>query len=599
MAEMQIKIAADVGSAVSGLNQVQSELDQTGKSAAALGSAVDKAASRLNKLPNAAGQATMSVNNLGRIVQDLPYGFIGIQNNIGPLAESFGMLKASTGSTVGALKALGSTLLGGAGIGLAISAVTSAITFAITGFSNWTKGMKGAKEANDKLAESLSMELVVLTSIVGLAQNSSASTSDRQKALQLLNQEYSKYLPNLDQEAISLTNINEKYKQIIDSMLRQAVVKGLQEEIAKQVKETARQIVDLQLAREKERLELDKSNKTKYQSLTTDQRLAQIARDKNKAVVDGSLAFNRQNQAEKAAIGTTNVYDMMIQGLTDSLMKSLQPALNLVSAFSDLGATLKDTKDVKFDFDPIVAFKNLTLVEGKFADQFRYSVLNGVEKATKILQKDLKDVKIPLNINLSSDAKAYQEWLKENAKAFDAFSQQINDAISNIQVEGIASIATIIGNALAGGDVKSAFEAFGNVIATGLIAIGKQLIAISGLAELTKEALSQLFTNPGLALAAGIGLIVAGTALKASLSNGVKARATGGPVSGNEPYLVGERGPELFVPAVSGSIVPNNQAGSFMGGRMSGNGGGGSILRGQDIILAYARTQRSQLRVNG
>lgn len=36
-------------------------------------------------------------------------------------------------------------------------------------------------------------------------------------------------------------------------------------------------------------------------------------------------------------------------------------------------------------------------------------------------------------------------------------------------------------------------------------------------------------------------------------------RASGGPVSRNVPYFVGERGPELFVPGASGSIVPNNQ----------------------------------------
>ena len=36
-------------------------------------------------------------------------------------------------------------------------------------------------------------------------------------------------------------------------------------------------------------------------------------------------------------------------------------------------------------------------------------------------------------------------------------------------------------------------------------------------------------------------------------------RAMGGPVAGGTPYLVGERGPELFVPSGSGSIVPNNR----------------------------------------
>jgi lambda family phage tail tape measure protein len=36
------------------------------------------------------------------------------------------------------------------------------------------------------------------------------------------------------------------------------------------------------------------------------------------------------------------------------------------------------------------------------------------------------------------------------------------------------------------------------------------------------------------------------------------ARAMGGPVTGNSAYLVGERGPELFVPRMSGTIIPNH-----------------------------------------
>ena len=39
----------------------------------------------------------------------------------------------------------------------------------------------------------------------------------------------------------------------------------------------------------------------------------------------------------------------------------------------------------------------------------------------------------------------------------------------------------------------------------------------------------------------------------------VRARALGGPVDAGSPFLVGERGPELFVPNISGMIVPNNE----------------------------------------
>lgn len=45
------------------------------------------------------------------------------------------------------------------------------------------------------------------------------------------------------------------------------------------------------------------------------------------------------------------------------------------------------------------------------------------------------------------------------------------------------------------------------------------------------------------------------------LSWGFGARAEGGPVSAGRPYLVGERGPELIVPAASGTVVPNHALG--------------------------------------
>lgn len=39
---------------------------------------------------------------------------------------------------------------------------------------------------------------------------------------------------------------------------------------------------------------------------------------------------------------------------------------------------------------------------------------------------------------------------------------------------------------------------------------------------------------------------------------GAQPRANGGPVSGGAPYIVGERGPEMFVPSGSGTIIPNH-----------------------------------------
>lgn len=44
---------------------------------------------------------------------------------------------------------------------------------------------------------------------------------------------------------------------------------------------------------------------------------------------------------------------------------------------------------------------------------------------------------------------------------------------------------------------------------------------------------------------------------------GLQRRAAGGPTTGGTPYLVGERGPELFVPTTNGRVVPNHQINNF------------------------------------
>jgi hypothetical protein len=70
---------------------------------------------------------------------------------------------------------------------------------------------------------------------------------------------------------------------------------------------------------------------------------------------------------------------------------------------------------------------------------------------------------------------------------------------------------------------------------------------------------SRVHTDVTLTYTAEIGGLPAGI---------VRGRQHGGPVSMGMPYLVGERGPELFVPSTSGSVVPNG----------AGGGGGGDVV---------------------
>lgn len=74
----------------------------------------------------------------------------------------------------------------------------------------------------------------------------------------------------------------------------------------------------------------------------------------------------------------------------------------------------------------------------------------------------------------------------------------------------------------------------------------------------------------------GIGLYKTGLISADQLRQNMPGRANGGPVSGGSPYIVGERGPELFVPRSSGNIVPNVA--------LSGAGGGGMTFVYSPVI---------------
>lgn len=76
-------------------------------------------------------------------------------------------------------------------------------------------------------------------------------------------------------------------------------------------------------------------------------------------------------------------------------------------------------------------------------------------------------------------------------------------------------------------------------------------VALGAMSQIAQASLRGLFSGGG---SAGGGL---GALLNSGISSllGMPGRAHGGPVSGGRPYMVGERGPELFVPSGSGRVV--------------------------------------------
>jgi hypothetical protein len=81
----------------------------------------------------------------------------------------------------------------------------------------------------------------------------------------------------------------------------------------------------------------------------------------------------------------------------------------------------------------------------------------------------------------------------------------------------------------------------------------------TGFDELRTAALRALDDIAGVALRGGIrSLLGGGGGLGSALAGllGAPGRATGGPVTAGRAYMVGERGPELFVPTAGGRIEP-------------------------------------------
>lgn len=143
-------------------------------------------------------------------------------------------------------------------------------------------------------------------------------------------------------------------------------------------------------------------------------------------------------------------------------------------------------------------------------------------------------------------------------------------------IEGIKTVFVALGKAIS--DNENSFD--GLKLALGALLAVAKLVApfIGGAFKIAFSGVA--FIIDGVA-AAGRGVTVAINAVISAVNALIAAynivnniipgakdiptipkRAMGGAVSSNNPYIVGELGPELFVPSSSGKIVPNNQLSS-------------------------------------
>jgi len=588
--QLNIQVGADVSGAISGLSQLET-----------------KTAKAFSEVKRASGAAQATVINFGRVIQDAPYAVIAgnigaIANNIDPLVESFGRARAQGGSFGGTLKEIGKSLIGPAGIGLAISAVTSALVL-------WGSQSKKSKSDTDDFSKSLQNAKaqavstgLQLQQFVDTAKNSTLPLEQRNEALRKANEILGKYGETLTLTNIATAKATELVKKYTEGLTAQALANQYADRAATLLIKQAEAQGEVTKAQ-------DNYNKAQQAFIN---RPALSVRDQE--LGRGVIYITQRDAALKKLTDAQTNYSNVTKEVTDIQKQFNEQAQKSTALLGSVGTKAKEVKVDDFDF-----IGGIEAGLKKFEDALKFGLGRAidVDKIKIAVSGVVFEPKQTFYQQLQSQtsekiAKAFPgafefkvgaiidpqkvEFGKELIKTIDG----INQAIENVSIEGITKIGEGLGNVFAGGDLSQAFQGFANAIANGVVAIGKQMIALGIKAVLLNKALKTLFTNPVALIAAGVGLVAVGSAISGALSKGIQAREKGGPVSGNKTYLVGERGPELFVPSVSGSIVPNNQLGSF-GGRPAfamGGGGGRSIVRGTDILLASARTQRSISRVN-
>jgi hypothetical protein len=236
-------------------------------------------------------KATSNYNGVGvefsRIIQDAPFGIIGVGNNITQLASSFQNLRAQSTSTGAALKTALSSIISPANLlVLGISAVTTALTLWQMGAFESSESTKSladaAKDAKEEMEEfRLSLDAVTQARIKGessaskeigdlkllreQAENTNVTQAKRLEAVDALQKQYPETLGNLSKEQILAGDVGTAYEGLTKQIIATSKARAFSDKISENSLElltieeqTAKKAEEILKLREKQ-AQLDKT----------------------------------------------------------------------------------------------------------------------------------------------------------------------------------------------------------------------------------------------------------------------------------------------------------------------------------------------------
>jgi len=585
---IEVEIGANVVGLTNGVNTATGQLDKLGKAAQAT-------APQIQRL----GQATQGYNSVGidfaRIIQDAPFGIIGVGNNITQLAGSFQVLKNSTGSTGAALKsALGSILSSGNALVLGISILTT--VFTILQQKGFFKTEEAAKSLSDQLEEFReNLDGIAKATLQGQinaqkeisnykllqvqAENTTLSLEKRLAAVNELRKLAPEYLKNLSDEEILTGNVGNAYKSLTNDILALAKAKAFSSQIDKNTADT----LTLLLQEEQRAIEISKKLQDQERARREDEQRRAIGAAAGGA---GSAAFS------EAASIESKIKDLIDEQVTSAQERARLAEQNIklessIVDFNSQGANfakvkVESSKALNSEKEKELKLEDELITQTELGNKLRNDAFDKLKTITselapslgKLQEIDLSKIQIAPEIADIDDSKLTAFVLR-----LSEFNSQVAGIIETGAQQTLGDFAFAIGDALASGG--NVIKAGGAALLGGLAGILNQLgqLAIAtGLAvEGIKKALQTL--NPAVAIGAGVALI----ALAGFVSN--KAKSLGGSKGGGGG---GGGGSSVGSSGVGGgsSFTGGAQGGMFAQNR---DVSGEFVVRGTDLVYVLGQ----------
>lgn len=454
------------------------------------------------KMGKGTRQASTAVIDFSRVIQDSPYGLIGVANNIEQLTTSLSNLSKTSGSAGSKLKALGSAFLGPAGLVLAVSAVTAGLQIFGDKLFGVSKQVEAFNSSLSTSQASAQAEIVVVNGLVRVANDLSNSLEVRQKAVEELNSKYGDYLGNLTTESVTTERVRKSVDALNKSLLENARVRAAGAALEQILSDKYLEQIEL-------RAKLEKATENATKSLSKlakeNETFASIDTSKplNQQIKQFKELFSTLGRGARADSFSTQVYVSEIEEVGEALNEL---KTDIENSLGELSGVIKSGLEDAFEQE-IKANTNIDLT------QVQTSIQNlASSKALDNLKQEL-DSTLTLS-NYIAPTPSWEETLK--LEEMMAVAEQMKALLAQAIGSSLTDTFREIGSAL--GEGADGFDQIGKRLLASLGGImtqlGGALITIGIQMAIAKAAFESL--NAGAMIAAGAVLVIAGAALSSA-----------------------------------------------------------------------------------